>query len=88
MSHTAINGNIFLFLEDQDRLCLGFSEDHKAELSKRHGSTDVMQYSVVMRGYPPVPAEITVDAPKPHALFREALNYAKTLTSKSKNKKS
>jgi len=60
-SYTAINGNMFSFIDDQARICLRFSEKRKAELNKFYGSTDVLQYGAVMRGYVSFSDEVIVD---------------------------
>ena len=80
--YTAINGNMFSFIDDQARICLRFSESRKAELNTLFGSTDVIQYGAIMRGYVAVSAEVTADEAALDKLFSESLEYAKSLKPK------
>jgi hypothetical protein len=80
--YTAINGNMFSFVDDQVRICLRFSEDRKAELNEFYGSTDVLQYGAVMRGYVPFSGEVAVDETTLDKLFSESLEFAKSLKPK------
>ncbi|MEM8881755.1 MAG: TfoX/Sxy family protein [Pseudomonadota bacterium] len=86
MPYTAVNGNMFSFVDDQDRLCLRFSEDRKAELNAIHGTTDVVQYGAVMRGYVALTEHVVADAEKLRALFHEAYEHALTLKPKPTKK--
>lgn len=88
MPYTAVNGNMFSFLDDHDRLCLRFSEERKAELNSFHGTTDVIQYGAVMRGYIPLTPETMMHDNELVELFREALAYATSLKPKPTKKKS
>jgi hypothetical protein len=81
-SYTAINGNMFSFVDDQARICLRFSEERKAELNDIYVSTDVLQYGAVMRGYVPLSAEVTADEKALDKLFSESLEFAKNLKPK------
>ena len=84
--YTAINGNMFSFIDDQARLCLRFSEQRKAELNELHGSTDVLQYGAVMRGYVPLPDEVACDEAALGLLFSESLDFARNLKPKPTTK--
>jgi len=81
-SYTAINGNMFSFIDDQARICLRFSEKRKAELNKFYGSTDVLQYGAVMRGYVSFSDEVIVYETTLDELFSESLEFAKNLKPK------
>lgn len=81
-SYTAINGNMFSFVDDQARICLRFSEERKAELNVFFCSADVLQYGAVMRGYVPLTAEVTVDEAALGKLFNESLKFAMNLKPK------
>lgn len=81
-SYTSINGNMFSFVDDQAQICLRFSEDRKAELNRFYGSSDVLQYGAVMRGYISLPGEIVVAEATLDKLFSESLEFAKGLRPK------
>ena len=85
--YTAINGNMFSFIDDQGRVCLRFSERRKVELNNLYGSTDVLQYGSVMRGYVSLPGEVTTDETALDKLFSESLAFAKNLKPKPTTKK-
>lgn len=86
--YTAINGNMFSFIDDQGRICLRFSEERKAALNAYFGSTDVLQHGAVMRGYVPLSDEVTADGTTLDKLFSESLEFAKKLRPKPTKKKS
>ena len=87
-SYTAINGNMFSFIDDEARLCLRFSEARKKELNILHNSSDVVQYGTVMRGYVALPGDVASDNSMLDSLFTESLEFAKSLKSKpTKTKK-
>ncbi|MEM8689041.1 MAG: TfoX/Sxy family protein [Pseudomonadota bacterium] len=87
-AYTAINGNMFSFVDDENRLCLRFSEERKAAFNQEHGTRDVVQYGAVMRGYIAVPDELLSDDDQLKALFAESLQFAATLKPKPSKKKS
>jgi hypothetical protein len=87
-SYTAINGNMFSFIDDQARICLRFSEERKAELNEIYGTTDVLQYGAVMRGYVPLSSEVTIDETTLEKLFSESFEFAKNLKPKATKKSS
>lgn len=82
-SYTAINGNMFSFIDDQARICLRFSESRKMELNIAYGSSDVLQYGAVMRGYVALSDDVIVDDTAFGKLFSESLEFAKTLKPKA-----
>ena len=85
-NYTAINGNMFSFIDDKSRLCLRFSEARKKELNTAYGSTDVIQYGAIMRGYVALPASVVGDANALDLLFSESLSFAKSLKPKATKK--
>lgn len=87
-SYTAFNGNMFSFIDDQARLCLRFSEERKVELNEIYGSTDVLQYGSIMKGYVSLSDEVIVDEATLDGLFNESLEFAKSLKPKATKKKS
>ena len=86
-AYTAINGNMFSFVDDQARICLRFSESRKAELNAQYGTRDVTQYGAVMRGYVALVDEVAVDGVELERLFAESYAFAKTLKPKATKKK-
>lgn len=86
-SYTALNGNMFSFIDDRAQLCLRFSESRKRELNAAQGSTDVIQYGAVMRGYVALPDKVVVDTDALNSLFDESLEFAKGLKPKPTKKK-
>lgn len=84
--YTAINGNMFSFLDDQGCLCLRFSEHRKADLNAQQGTTDVLQYGAVMKGYVRVPEDVLGKDAAIGALFAESLQYARGLKPKPTKK--
>ena len=87
-AYTAINGNMFSFVDDINRLCLRFSEPRKAELNQMFETNDVIQYGAVMRGYVAIPPEITGDDVAIQELFVESLDFARSLKPKATKGKS
>jgi hypothetical protein len=86
-SYTAINGNMFSFIDDEDRLCLRFSEARKEELNVLHDSSDVIQYGAVMRGYVALLDDVARNKDMLDSLFTESLEFAKSLKLKPTKKK-
>jgi len=81
-ANTAINGNMFSFIDDANRLCLRFSEERKTEFNKAHGTSDVIQYGAVMRGYVSLPDKVIGDDDALQKLLGESLEFAKSLKPK------
>ncbi|MEM8645701.1 MAG: TfoX/Sxy family protein [Pseudomonadota bacterium] len=86
-AYTSMNGNMFSFVDDENRLCLRFSEERKAEFNAAHGTGDVVQYGAVMRGYVALPDALLTNENKLKALFAESLEFAATLKPKASKKK-
>ena len=84
--YTALNGNMFSFIDDEDHICLRFSEDRKAALKQEFGLEDVVQYGAVMRGYVQMPNQIIEDQSLYQRLFSESLEFAKSLKPKPTKK--
>ncbi|MCB2135580.1 MAG: hypothetical protein KDE08_06495 [Rhodobacteraceae bacterium] len=78
MRYTAVNGNMFSFL-DEGGLCLRLAAADKTEFGVRYGTGDVLRYGSVMRGYVPVPPELIADAPSLAGWFRRSLDFAQSL---------
>ena len=86
-AYTAIDGNMFSFVDDQARICLRFSETRKAELNAKYDTSDVIQYGAVMRGYVALLDEVAGDGDELERLFAESFEFAKTLKPKATKKK-
>lgn len=84
MPYTALNGNMFTFLDKEGCLAMRLPPDARAAHEAAHGGGPVMQYGAVMKDYVAVPATAT-DADIAD-LFRRSLAYAQTLTPKATKK--
>ena len=85
-AYTAVNGNMFSFVDPEGRLCIRLSEPRKAAFNARHGTGDVIQYNAVMRGYVGVPVAMLGDEKALAALFAEAVEHARGLKPKPTRK--
>ena len=86
-AYLAMNGNMFAFVDDGGGLCLRFSEADKKAYNDAHGTTDVIQYKAVMRGYVRVTDEILSDPGALANLFAKSVSFARTLKPKPTKKK-
>lgn len=87
-AYTAINGNMFSFVDKTGVLCLRLSAADKAAFEAKYGTGDVIQYGAVMRGYVPVPGALLDDPGAMRTLFLQCYSNAKALKPKpSKRKK-
>ena len=88
--YTSMNGNMFSFLDAEGVLCFRLSEAGKVAFNLAHGTSDVVQYGAVMRGYVAVPETMFGDNAALQALFGEVVDHARMLkpkpTKKSKPK--
>lgn len=85
--YLAINGNMFAFVDDTGGLCLRFSEADKKAYNAQHGTSDVIQYKAVMRGYVRVTDAILKDSAALANLFAKCVAFAGTLPPKPTKKK-
>ena len=60
-AYTAMNGNMFSFVDGDGLLCIRLSNEDKAAFEAAHGTGDVIQHGAVMRGYVPVPEAMLED---------------------------
>lgn len=85
--YTSMNGNMFSFLDkDTSTLCVRFSEADKKAYNEEHGTSDVISYNSVMRGYVYVTPEIFADDARLRDLFKQSVEHAKTLKPKPTTK--
>lgn len=85
--YTAMNGNMFSFVDGDGLLCIRLSTEDKAAYEAAHGTSDVLQYGSVMRGYVPVLESMLDDQAALRALFTKAVENAKSLKPKATTKK-
>ncbi len=85
-AYTAVNGNMFSFVDPDGQLCVRLSEARKAAFNAQHGTGDVIQYGAVMRGYVTVTDSLLNDESALAALFTEAVDHARGLQPKPTKK--
>jgi len=84
MPYTALNGNMFTFLDKTGQLAMRLPDDARAAHEAVHGGGPVMQYGAIMKDYVALPHDATDDDIA--ALFRDSLAYAETLKPKPTKK--
>ncbi len=87
-AYTAMNGNMFSFVDPAGTLCVRLSKEDKAAYEAEFGTGDVIQYGAVMRGYVPVVGAVLADGAALRALFAKAVKHAETLKPKATKRKS
>ncbi len=87
MPYTAVNGNMFTFVDPDDRLCLRLSKTDRADWAETFPADPVLQYGKVMRGYVAVPPELLNDEPTLHVWFARAVTSARALPAKPTTRK-
>lgn len=85
--YTAMNGNMFSFIDPNGLLAIRLSKQDKAAFEAEHGTGDVIQYNSVMRGYVPVPEAMLEDGEAMRALFAKSVANARALPAKPTTKK-
>ena len=85
-AYLAMNGNMFAFVDDTGALCFRLSEADKKAFNEAHGTSDVIQYNAVMRGYVRPPESLVGDEAALAALFDQCVAFAKTLKPKPTKK--
>ncbi|MDJ0641357.1 MAG: TfoX/Sxy family protein [Erythrobacter sp.] len=84
--YTAMNGNMFSALQKDGTLTVRLSETDKKAYNEEHGTSDVISYGSVMRGYVYVTPEIWNDDAALRALFKRCVEHAQTLKPKPTRK--
>ena len=87
MPYTALNGNMFSFLDKEGRLSLRFSKEEQEAFIKEFDSTHSIQHGAVMNGYAIVPEKVFNDAELLKSHFSKSLAFVKTLEPKVSKKK-
>lgn len=80
--YTAVNGNMYSFLDDQGRICLRMSEEDRARFAEQFGTEPVVQYGSVMKGYVAIPSTQLSDPEELSESFMMSLEYAVSLPAK------
>ena len=86
-AYTAVNGNMFSFLDPNGLLCVRLSKDDKAAYEAAHGTGPVIQNGSVMNGYVPVIKELLEDEAALKALFVDSVRFARSLKPKPTKRK-
>ncbi len=85
--YTSMNGNMFSFLNKDDAtLCLRYSEADKAAYNEANGTSDVISYGAVMRGYVVMTPEIMADEAALKDHFARCVEHARMLKPKPTKK--
>jgi len=85
-AYTALNGNMFSFVDPEGLMCLRLSKEDKNTFERTHGTGEVVQYGAVMRGYVPVPELLLNDPVTMKDLFAKSVVNARTLKPKPTKK--
>lgn len=84
--YTAINGNMFSFLGQEDVLAFRLSATDQRLFEDTHGPSEVKQYGSVMRGYVGLPDSVISDSQDLKSLFGASYAFAKSLKPKATRK--
>lgn len=86
-AYTAMNGNMFSFVDGDGLLCIRLSNEDKAAFEAAHGTGDVIQHNSVMRGYVPVPEAMLDDMDALQAVFAKSVANARASKPKPTKRK-
>ncbi len=86
MPYTAMNGNMFTFVDPDGVMALRFSDADLDAFRAAFDVGEVRQYGAVMRGYAPVPEALFADPAALAAWFARSVANAKTLKPKPTKK--
>lgn len=87
MPYTALNGNMFSFLDKEGMLSLRFSKEEQEAFIAEYDTTHSIQHGAVMNGYAIVPEEVFKNVELLHLTFAKSLAFVKTLKPKATKKK-
>jgi len=82
MPYTALNGNMFSFLDPDGRICVRLAKEDVAAFNAKYGTGPVVQYGAVMKEYVALPQAVIDDSEQRSALFAQSLAFARTLKPK------
>jgi len=83
MPYTAINGNMFSFLDKGARLCLRLPENERNAFIEEYNTTLCEQHGTVLKEYVRVPQQLFENTNALKDYFVLSLEYVKTLKPKS-----
>ena len=86
-AYTAINGNMFSFVDADGLMCVRLSKEDKEAFENAHGTGDVVQHGAIMQGYVPVPEAMLVEIETLKAVFAKGVANARKLKPKPTKKK-
>ena len=87
MPYTALNGNMFSFLDKDGMLSLRFSKEEQLAFIKEFETIHSIQHGSIMNGYAIVPESVFNDSKALMAQFAKSLAFVKTLKPKATKKK-
>lgn len=85
--YTALNGNMFSFLDKDGMLSLRFSKEVQEAFITEFDTTHSIQHGSIMNGYAIVPESVFNDSKALMAQFAKSLAFVKTLKPKPTKKK-
>lgn len=86
-AYTAVNGNMFSFVDGQGVMCLRLSADDKMAYESKYGTGDVIQHGSVMRGYVPMTTALLNDRATLATWFGKSVENARSLKPKATTRK-
>ena len=87
MPYTALNGNMFSFLDKEGMLSLRFSKEEQEAFIEAFDTSHSIQHGAVMKGYAVVPEFVLNDTELLRTHFSKSLAFVKTLAPKATKKK-
>ena len=86
MPYTAVNGNMFSFLNEDGLLALRLPEKEREEFMSEYNTSLMEAHGIVMKEYVLVPEELFKNTKKVKKYFDLSYNYAKSLKAKTSKK--
>ncbi|MEM6696235.1 MAG: hypothetical protein AAF626_16375 [Pseudomonadota bacterium] len=82
LPYTAMNGNMYSFVDAEGHICLRMAEPERARFSRLFGTDSVKQYGAVIKGYVAIPNAFLEAPDHVEAAFAASLAHARTLKAK------
>ena len=82
LPYTALNGNMFSYLDKQGQLALRLPAEARADFLAQYNTPPVMPNGVAQPEYVYVPADLLADTPALAPLFAQSMAYARGLKPK------
>ena len=86
-AYTAVNGNMFSFVDPEGGFCIRLSEADRTDWAKDWPDDPVLQYGSVMRGYVAVPEALLADEGALAGWFSRSVQGARALKPKPTRRK-